>query len=180
MFSAAVYVQGAGFHSASAMFKQPVKALLQLRPDVTGLSDIYTWMRDAWEHIYSHYLYAAGGVGMSFAQAYAFRNALVPKGIVSMIDVTIWICASIVYGLIIGSIAVQFIWGSTVVFVFLIVYGFGILGFFTVYNYRSQAFSLGKRFVLQYFMFAYGIAFVITVIWIGIAKGFNSKTQGNV
>jgi len=50
MVGAAIYEQGAGFHSSSNMFKHPTEALMKQHPEVPGLRDLYKWMRDCWEH----------------------------------------------------------------------------------------------------------------------------------
>ena len=62
-FSAALYQQGAGYHSASAIFKAVIRdirdeaALKAIDPGVNLLIlDAYNYARDTWEHTISHYM----------------------------------------------------------------------------------------------------------------------------
>lgn len=71
IFAASIYSQGAGFHSASNMFKN---ALESYSWKLTGIGSngsydddfvpLYYYMRTVWEHNYSHYMYACGYAGM--------------------------------------------------------------------------------------------------------------------
>lgn len=71
---AAVYGQGAGFHSASNLFKNDLRLTVLAAHDDQPAKALLYWMRTVWEHEISHYLYATGFVIMSAAQAWAYRN----------------------------------------------------------------------------------------------------------
>ncbi|RKO87335.1 hypothetical protein BDK51DRAFT_17426 [Blyttiomyces helicus] len=179
MFATALYGQGAGFHSAANMFKHPVKDLIDnnpTNPDVETLTDIYSWMRDTWEHIIAHYMYAVGGILQSFTYAYIFRNIdLGPDGLKSRLDRSLWIAAAVFYGLIVGGVAIEFPKGSIVALLLTIGYGAGVLG---TYVWRMGGmFTWGRRLVLQYFLMAYSLGFVIVIGWIIHAKGFGNREE---
>ena len=50
MVGAAIYEQGAGFHSASTMYKHAAEQIMVDHPEVPELKDMYKWIRDVWEH----------------------------------------------------------------------------------------------------------------------------------
>ena len=97
-------------------------------------------------------MYAAGGIIVSFAQAFAYRNYQ-PRAPITALQKTILLLASLVYGLIIGSVAIEFPKGSIVALIFCVVYGFGVLGTLLVRN--KQMLKLGSRPVIQYFFYSY-------------------------
>jgi hypothetical protein len=92
------------------------------------LTDIYSWMRDLWEHNISHYWYAFGAVGMACVWAWAYRDVYLPSGLTTRTDRALWLLAALLYGVTIGLVAVQFPAGSLVALVFLGGYGFGVVG----------------------------------------------------
>lgn len=73
--SLAIYQQGAGFHSASNMFKNALQTIIDSEGDDTVydnlLHKLYFYMRTVWEHDVSHYLYAVGLVGVQMCQLHA-------------------------------------------------------------------------------------------------------------
>lgn len=89
-FGAAIYQQGAGFHSASNMYQNAVSQILDntTKNDdtINLLSDLYYWMRTIWEHNISHYLYASGYAIMSFCHAFAYQyhTVYLPSLIISV------------------------------------------------------------------------------------------------
>ncbi|KAJ3298015.1 hypothetical protein HK104_011239 [Borealophlyctis nickersoniae] len=181
MIFAAIYQQGAGFHSAANMFKHSVEQFAEDHPEVAAqypdLKDIYSWMRDTWEHVISHYMYAAGGIATAFVFAYVYRNVEAPA-FDNWKDRTLWILATVLYGLTIGSVAIEFPKGSIVALVLILVYGFGILG--TVLWRKGGALVWGRRYVLQYYVMSYIIGLVIVIGWIIYAKGFNNREESGV
>jgi hypothetical protein len=67
VFSVAVscYQQGAGLHSGAAMFKDAVETVKDLEGAVEQfpiLENIYEYIRDVWQHLIAHYIYASGGI----------------------------------------------------------------------------------------------------------------------
>jgi hypothetical protein len=66
MISAAVCQQGAGFHSAFNMIKNAYETLpIYTNPTDDGQEEFYYYIRNRWQHLYSHYLYAAGYAAMA-------------------------------------------------------------------------------------------------------------------
>ena len=140
------------------------------------IDDIHSWMRNDWEHLISHYMYAAGGILLSFLFAFLYRDFSVPDGIRSDFKAcAIWVSASISYAIVIGSVAIQFIRGSIVALVLIIVYGFGVLGTF-LFRYESRPFLYGSRLVIQFYMMSYAFALVIVVGWMA-KNGLASRNQ---
>jgi hypothetical protein len=158
------------------MFKNSVKTAIVSHPDSTILSDVYSWMRDDWEHLISHYMYASGGILLSFVYAFSFRNFVIETKLTNKHKL-LWIFAAIIYGLTIGSIAVQFIKGSIVSLILCIGYGFGILGTFLYKSEGNKWNIIGRRIVIQYYILSYLIGLLITICWI-CAKGFKSRNEG--
>jgi hypothetical protein len=158
------------------MFKHSIKTAMGTHTDSLILAKVYTWMRHDWEHLISHYLYASGGILLSFIYAYSFRNFVVQSRM-GYKHQLIWVLAAIVYGLSIGSVAAQFIKGTIVSLVLCIGYGLGILGTF-LYRCEGKNWNcIGRRIVIQYYILSYVIGLVITIGWIA-AKGFNSRNEG--
>jgi len=181
MISAAIYQQGAGFHSAANMFKHPVEEVITVHPEAATaypeLKEIYSWMRDLWEHKISHYMYAVGGILISFLQAYVYRHVNAPR-FNNHIDRALWCATTLLYGLIIGSVAIEFPMGSVVALVLILVYGFGILGTFL---WRiGGGWIWGKRYVLQYFVWSYAVGLIIVIAWMIKAKGIGNREDAGV
>ncbi|TPX32200.1 hypothetical protein SmJEL517_g04643 [Synchytrium microbalum] len=177
--SAAIYQQGAGFHSAANMFKHVFEDALAI-PSTSGaltvlLNDGYVYTRTTWEHYVGHYLYAIGGILVSFTHAYAYRNVKIKAGLTTPSQKVLLCLAIIIYGLIIGSVAVEFPKGVIVALVLIIVYGFGVLG--TVLVRSKSVFSWGTRIMLQYFFYAYCISLVIVIGWMIHVRGIADRVE---
>ncbi|TPX69266.1 hypothetical protein SpCBS45565_g02605 [Spizellomyces sp. 'palustris'] len=182
MISAAIYQQGAGFHSAANMFKHPFVDFMDENPDLVSqysfFNDFRTWVRTDWEHGIAHYMYAAGGILMAFVIAYLYRNVHDPMR--SSIDKVLFVAATLVYGLIIGSVAIEFPKGSIVALVLVVVYGFGVIGSFLFRREGKQARRLGRRYVLQYYLLAYVVAFIIVLGWVAHVRGFGNREDAGI
>jgi hypothetical protein len=167
-FGAAIYQQGAGYHSAATMFKHAVDTLRQTPNATTAVgaqiaADMRYWMSETWAHWIAHYMYAAGGVVVAAVIAWVYRDVHLPNGLTNRVDRALWLAASVAYGLCIGSVAIQFPWGVLVALCFLGFYGFGVVG--SALWRRGEIFTWGTRFVLQYFVLAYSVALCIAVGW---------------
>lgn len=141
MIAGSIYVQGAGFHSASVMFKHSIGTLQEIKNDDL-VQEIAFWMRNIWEHLISHYMYACGSAFMSFTQLLAYRNHTMSNEIYNYIDSdtnapsydmntitwTIFTIAFLIYGLLIASVAAQFPSGCIVGLVYTIFYGLIFVG----------------------------------------------------
>jgi hypothetical protein len=79
-------------------------------PDVVAeypvLYQIYSNMRDLWEHIVAHYMYAFGGMIMSWAQLFAFRRQV--HGPLTFGTKVVFMFGSLIYGLLLAGIAIEF------------------------------------------------------------------------
>ena len=174
---AAVYQQGAGFHSASILFKSSIVTLRNQDGAVAAypiIEEIYDWMRNEWEHLIAHYMYAAGGIALSFLYAYVFRQVGVSAELGGVKDWkirSIYGSAFFLYGIIVGSVAIQFLSGSIVALVLIIVYGFGVLGGYLMRKEGRKALVFGNRIVLQSYLASYFFAFLIVIGWIIANKG---------
>ena len=170
---------GAGFHSASNMLKNAFETLLTTSAPATYpiIKEIYIWTRDTWEHLISHYLYAAGGILLAGLYAVLFSRFIIKDGIKDFWTRVMWIIAAIEYGVIIGAVAVQFPSGSIVAFCLIGLWGYLACGLMLWNSGGLKAFTVfGYCTVLQYFIAAYSVALVIVVVWVGIS-GFTSKNQ---
>jgi hypothetical protein len=134
-----------------------------------------------WEHEVSHYLYAAGYAVMAVCQVWAYRNHTVSTD--SVLPVThklLLIIASIISGVLLCGVAVDFPSGITVALIYLIVYGLGGVGGYVFYVWnqgRDGDLYFGQRPILHYFLLSYVIGLVLLCAWIGFAGGIKQKGQ---
>ncbi|KAI8910882.1 hypothetical protein EDD86DRAFT_173192, partial [Gorgonomyces haynaldii] len=159
--SVALYQQGAGFHSASNMFKHSVETLSKnatAAQQYPQLVDIYQWMRDEWEHLISHYMYAVGGILISWIYCFGFRN--LESEPLDRSQRIKWLVCSLLYSIIVTAVAVQFISGYVVALVLICVYGFGVVGGFLYWKRDYK----GKRVIVHYFLHSYLMSFVLVII----------------
>lgn len=189
MFASSVYQQGAGFHSAAALFKKPVAQFNRAHPEaVTAypeLNEIYSWIRDYWEHVVSHYMYAAGGIAVSFLQCYVYRKeesfgepghwfALNKKQLV------LFVVNVILYGLIVGAVAINFPSGSIVALILCIAYGFGILGTYSFRRCKKQGqFVLASLPIVHQFVLAYAVGLLVVIGWMS-RHGLSNRLDAGV
>ncbi|CEG63112.1 hypothetical protein RMATCC62417_00314 [Rhizopus microsporus] len=122
---AGIYVQGHGIHLAAAMFKHPVQNFNLAHPELVAqypvLEEIYSNMRDLWEHVIAHYMYAGGAMVMSWVQLFVYRNQV--HGPLSRGTTIVWCIGSVVYGLLIAGVAIEFPSGLIVGLIYCIVIG---------------------------------------------------------
>ena len=104
---AALYEQGAGFHSASCMFKNALETFPKSAHD-DFYDDLFYYMRTFWQHIVGHYLYATGYATMSCCYAYAYRDHVTPTGGLDKKTIILMISASLLYALLITGVAADF------------------------------------------------------------------------
>lgn len=177
IFATAVYGQGAGFHSASNMFKNSLNTIWNGHDDALGNLNYYMYI--VWEHEAGHYMYAAGYGLMNVCQLYAFKDHKIGlAGITRFVKVLLISC-SIVGALLIGGVAAEFPSGLIVGLVYLIVYGLMIVGGYVVYLYvndpEERVFTC--RPVLHYYLLSYCLALLFVVIYIAVVGGFNNRKQ---
>lgn len=178
--SAALYQQGAGYHSGAAMFKQVFRnikdevALKVADADINKLAlDAYDYSREVWEHTISHYMYALGGVLLSFLNAFMFRKHGALE--LSRLSKLIWILCILTYGVTIAAVAIQYPYGGIPGFILIVVYGIGILGFYLI---RKPGWKIpGRYLVIQHYICSYLLALVILVPWT-ILYGVKGRNNG--
>ncbi|KAI9009561.1 hypothetical protein BC832DRAFT_551776 [Gaertneriomyces semiglobifer] len=182
--SAALYQQGAGFHSASNMFKHPFRDFMDSHPDLVDeypfFSEFLLWVRNTWQKDISHYMYAAGGTFMAMTFAYVYRDVTDTTAFENRTEKLIWSLSSIIYGLIIGSVAIEFPKGPIVASLLVVLYGLGTLGSFLCVTERSRAYKLGRRYIVQSYVASYLIALVIIVGWLIYAGGFFNREEAGI
>jgi hypothetical protein len=177
-FGAAIYQQGAGFHSASAMFKNAVETLPAQDDQV---NDLHYYMRTVWEHEVSHYLYATGLAIMHATQAYAYRYVVSPQLGLTKTSKTLLFCSSLLLGLLVAGVAIEFPSGTIVGLIYLVLYGLGCVGgyiFYQHYHYHDKTiFIYGHRPILHHFLLGYLWALTILIVWICVVGGFKSRAE---
>ncbi|KAI9207819.1 uncharacterized protein BJ171DRAFT_255699, partial [Polychytrium aggregatum] len=178
--AASIYQQGAGFHSAARMFKHPIQSFNTANPDLVTqypqLNAIYVWMRTTWEHYIGHYMYAIGGVLVSLAQLYVYRNTRAPP-FKSLTEKISWVLAVLTYGITIGGVAIQFPMGTLVALVLCVTIGFALCGGW-LWKHGNFFWNREHLFFVQYLFYAYVIGFVITVGWIS-KYGLLARNEAN-
>ncbi len=175
----AIYNQGAGFHSSANMFKNALETVMG--DDDRGLENLHYFMKSVWEHAVSHYLYAGGYGIMNFAQFWAYRNMKAPYMGLTKTGKVLLVLSSIVFGLLIAGVAVEFPAGTIVALVYLLVYGMSFVGGYMVYQYKkngdSDMFKFGMKPIVHHFFLGYCIALFIVVIWIISVGGFKTRKE---
>ncbi|KAI8987263.1 hypothetical protein BDF20DRAFT_814859, partial [Mycotypha africana] len=143
------------------------------------MNDIYLNMQTLWEHYTAHYLYAAGAMIMSWVQIFAFRNQI--HGPLPLATKIVWCIGTIVYGLLLAAVAIEFPKGLIVGVVYTIVLAVACTSLILLKRQRlprGGLFTMGRRMVIQFYLGACIIAFVIIIIWIGKFGLLNRKAAG--
>ncbi|KAI8641265.1 hypothetical protein BD408DRAFT_418442 [Parasitella parasitica] len=180
---AGMYCQFHGVHTASALFKHPIQDFNEAHPELVLeypiLHEMYLNMQTTWEHYIAHYLYAGGAMIMSWVQLFAFRNQI--HGPLPSVTKAVWCIGSVIYGLLLAGVAIEFPHGLIVGLVYTIVIGL-ICVFMMVFNRknlpRGGLFTMGRRMVIQYYLGACVLGLVIILIWIGKYGLLNRKAAG--
>ncbi|KAI8993374.1 hypothetical protein BDB01DRAFT_776107 [Pilobolus umbonatus] len=180
---AGIYVQGHGIHTAAALFKHPIQDFNRAHPELVVqypvLEQMYSNMRDLWEHDIAHYMYAGGAMVMSWAQLFVFRNQV--HGPLPTSTKIVWCLGILVYGLLLAAVAIDFPYGLVVGLIYaggLSVVCISMMLFNTRYLPRGGLFTMGRRMVIQYYLMACVIALVIIIVWICIYGLKTRKAAG--
>jgi formate-dependent nitrite reductase membrane component NrfD len=73
------------------------------------LQNLYYYMRTHWEHLVSHYMYAAGYACMSVCVVWAYRTFETPDNdSLSAVNQRLLWFAAIIYGVVIAGVGVNF------------------------------------------------------------------------
>lgn len=202
-FGAAIYVQFHGVHTASAMFKvnnksrvylivltqviliikHPIQDFNLAHPELVAeypvLYEMYSNMRDLWEHYIAHYLYAGGAMMMCWVQLFAFRNQI--HGPLPTTTKTIWCIGSIVYGILLAGVAIEFPQGLIVGLVYTIVLGIICILIILLNPLnlpKGGLLTMGRRMVIQFYLGSCIVGLFIIIIWIGKFGLLNRKAAG--
>jgi hypothetical protein len=178
LFGAALYGQGAGFHSASNMFKNALET-----SGATGTTDLLYYMRTVWEHEASHYLYASGYALMNLSQLLAFKDHKAGLMGLPMHSKLCLVLASAVFALLIAAVAIDFPSGVAVALAYLTLYGGAIVGGYTFaqwYNNKdNHIFVFGHRPILHYYLLSYSLSLALILVWVAVVGGMASRSQAN-
>ncbi|KAI8329826.1 hypothetical protein BC941DRAFT_463613 [Chlamydoabsidia padenii] len=145
------------------------------------LYQIYSNMRDLWEHIIAHYMYAFGGMIMSWAQLFTFRHQV--HGPLTLGTKVVFMLGSLVYGLLLAGIAIEFPYGLYVGLIYSIV--IGLICVLLIIRRRNglrpygDLFTIAPRMVPQFYLGACIVGLVIVIIWIAIF-GFKNRLDAGV
>jgi hypothetical protein len=187
LFGLALYNQGAGFHSASNMFKNALETVMtddDNNPETRKLENLHYFMKSVWEHAVSHYLYAGGYGIMNFAQLWAYRLMKAPYMGLTKKGKALLILSSLLYGMLITGVAVEFPSGTIVALVYLLVYGGCGVGGYMLYQYKINndvdMFKFGQRPIVHHFFLGYCFALFFVIIWIGVVGGFKTRKAAGV
>ncbi|CAO3676812.1 unnamed protein product [Rhizopus stolonifer] len=176
---AGIYLQGHGIHLAAAMFKHPIQNFNEQHPELVieypVLKEMYSNMRDLWEHSIAHYMYAGGAMAMSWVQLFVFRNQI--HGPLPTTKI-VWCLGSFIYGLLIAGVAIEFPQGLIVGLIYTVVIG-SITVIMLLFNHQNLPkgglLTMGRRMVIQFYLGACIVGFFIIVIWIGKFGFLNRK-----
>ena len=177
---AAIYGQGAGFHSAANMFKNGLESVLAVNDDDQAKA-LHYWMRTVWQHEVSHYLYAVGNAMMAACQAWKFRNyTLSQDSTLSWSGKLLLLAAACSYGLLVCGVAVNFPSGIIVGLIYLLGYGMCVIGGYMLYLHLKaieNIRSFSCRPILHFFVLSYFIGVILVFAWIGYAGGAKTRSQ---
>lgn len=180
LFGATLYLQGSAFHAAANMFKNALESY-PYNNDHT-LSDLHYYMRTVWEHDVGHYLYAIGLAIMISCYTYSFRDLISTGAVHDKLELCLSISCAIVFAVLIAGVSINFPSGTIVGLIYIILFGYGLVGSYLVYLYRYKADHnaltlYGSHPVLHYLLLGCTLALVIIVIWIACVGGFKSRSE---
>ncbi len=178
-FASVLYIQGAGLHTASNMFKNGFETFMT---DDEENEDFYYWLRTIWEHIISHYMYGTGLAIIFILQSYVHTNEIQTDE--SVLKIRLMVClTSIVRGLLIAGACIEFPSGIIVGYIYL-----GLVLVWSIYYlshnetsvmWQEEFFKTNKRPIFMSFVWSYIIAFIIMIIWCCI-YGVKSRSQAGL
>lgn len=193
-FGSSLYIQGAGFHSASVMYKHAVEEYDERYGGNRYITDMLYWIRTIWQHIIAHYIYAVGYGIYVACIAYVYRDhELDIQNASSSSMRTFYIAISIStisFGILASGVAIDFPSGTIVGLIYFVLYGICGIGCLL---HRSHCWSLlrneqdkldvclntfikllHKRPILIYYFLSYGFGLIILVCWLITVGGFHS------
>ncbi|KAH8548795.1 hypothetical protein BGW37DRAFT_514456 [Umbelopsis sp. PMI_123] len=177
-FALILWAIGAGIY-----IQHPIEQFNLAYPDLVALypvlNEMYLNMEDLWEHNIAHYMYAFGGMWMSWAQLFIYRNQV--HGPLPIGSKILWIIGTILYGALLAGVAIEFPHGLYVGLVYTVVIGL-ICVCMMVFNKndlrRGGIFTMGRRMVIQYYLGACIIGLIVVIAWIAKYGFANRKAAG--
>lgn len=116
---------------------------------------------------------------MSWVQLFAFRNQV--HGPLPTVTKVVWCIGSVIYGLLLAGVAIEFPQGLIVGLVYTIVIGFICIAMM-IFNRknlpRGGLLTMGRRMVIQFYLGACVLGLIIIIIWIGKYGLLNRKAAG--
>ena len=180
VFGCALYVQGGAFHSASNMYKNSLETIQKNRDD-DYFDPLHHYIRTVWQHGVSHYIYATGLAIMHAIQVYSYRELRAPDEGLPVAAKGLLVCATLLLAFLLLAVALQFPSGTIVGFLYLILYGFGVVGMYLVMLYRSGERKALTQFghlpVVHYFATSYALCLFALVVWICAKGGFVTRSR---
>lgn len=174
-----LYIQGAGLHSASNMFKDGFETFMT---DDKENKDFYDWLRNMWEHIISHYMYGSGLALIFLLQAYVHKTEIHTDESATVIRFSVFL-SSIVRSFLIAGACIEFPAGIIVGYIYL-----GLVIMWSIYYLSTNEASVlwheefiktEKRPIFMSFLWSYMAAFAIITIWC-IIHGTKSRSEAGV
>jgi len=186
VFSASIYEQGAGFHSASNMYKNALESynLKGLGNDGTyddPFVPLYYYMRTVWEHNYSHYMYACGYAGMQIMCCIAYSDKVQDSSNkFDRVTYFFMILAACIYGLLLMAVGADFPNGLAAMLGFTIS-SIASISLYLYYLHHTSidtsVFKFCRRPMLYFYLISYSIGLILVLIWIAAARGLKSRSQ---
>jgi hypothetical protein len=116
---------------------------------------------------------------MAGVQAYAYRDVVLRRtnsDRLRQVQLLI-ILNSLIYGLLIAAVAIDFPSGILVGLIYLVGYGMLFVGRYVWYNDGISTKMFGRRPLMNYFHLSYLIALTIIILWIVFVSGLKSRSQ---
>ena len=168
MVGIGVYVEGHGIHTFTTIVKDPVKVFL-VSQNVANGQEIYSWIRNDWEHLISHYIYLAGFILSQLSILWRYdtvRSQAASQW--PLRERWLFHLSALINGLLFAAIAVNFPYGILVLVPVSIVL---LLGYLSVNlsrygreQWKQMALLDGRHLVWHLFILGYVVWFLAFLI----------------
>jgi hypothetical protein len=174
--STAIYITGSVAHTTSAMFKHSVEEIQNsLAPTtVASVTETYDYIRNVWEHIVGHYLYAGGMLCLLALTIAVHYHATYPA--LSLFQGWMMVYSATLSGLLYALVATQLPYAPLIG---IVIYG-GVCAALGFLMWKEGELGLRRwasRPVPQLYFMATGLACVITIVWTAV-KGIKGRNLG--
>jgi hypothetical protein len=116
---------------------------------------------------------------MAAVQAWAYREVVLRRADsdrLRQVQLLI-IFNSLIYGLLIAAVAIDFPSGIIVGLIYLVGYGMLFVGRYVWYNDGISTKMFGRRPLMNYFHLSYLVALTIIILWIVFVGGLKSRSE---